>query len=325
MDKELEEIYNRVLEVLEGGTERLYIDPSDFATAYEIALSKESTAISDKIDSIMQELYPENTLAVLIHARNTAMKGNPLKALALYESLDIDEIEMDHWGELPFISHCAIVAGKRKDALANFKRYIRHLTTPCEELEIHLSALAVDLYTFGCDFESILELMEMSVEKFHSPDILIIAASNMIVINHPSKAVEYLKEASEIDPMNPQIWHMLTKSYMQVMEYNSMRDACRYYMALCPDTKDFEMLLIQADCFLHERNYDLALNTIHKCAHIKGLNKEQRVMLALATAQAMSGMGKPTKKIVEYLKRRERIVGDDTNINQMITDLQKEE
>ncbi len=325
MNKELEEIYNRVLEMLEGGAKKLYVDPSDFATAYDIALSKESTAISDKIDSIMQELYPENTFAVLIHARNTAMKGNPIKALALYESLDIDEIEMDHWEELPFISHCAIVAGRRKNALDYFKRYISHLTTPCEELKLHLSALAIDLYTFGCDFESILELMAMSVEKFHTPDILIIAASNMMVINHPSKAVEYLKVASEIDPMNPQIWLMLTKSYMQIMEYNSMRDACRYYMALCPDTKDFEMLLIQTDCFLHERNYVLAMNAIHKCTHIRGLNKEQRVMLALATAQAMSGMGKPAKKIVEYLKRREKIVGNDENINKMIIELKKEE
>lgn len=325
MNRELEEIYNRVLELLEEGTKGQYIDPDDLATAYDIALSKESIAISDKIDDMMQELYPENTLSVLVHARNTAMKGNPIKALSLYESVDINEIEMEHWGELPFASHCAIVAGKRKNALEYFKRYIRHLNGPGEELQLHLSALAVDLYTFGSDFESIAELMEMTVARFRSTDVLLIAASNMAMAHRPSKAVEYLKEASEIEPMNPQVWMMLTRAYLQVMDFDGMRDACRYYMALCPDTREFEMLLIQSDSYLQEGNFELAMESLHKCAHIRGLSKEQRTMLTIATAQAMSGMGEPSKKIVEYLKRRKRIVGEDKNINEMITKLQKEE
>lgn len=325
MNKELEKIYNRVLGLLDEGTKGLYIDPSDLAMAYDIALSKQSITISDKIDNLMQELYPEHTLTVLVHAKRTAMKGNSIKALSLYESVDINEIDMEYWEELPLISHCAIVAGKKKLALQYFERYVKHLDGPGGELLFYLSAMALDLHTFGCDFESIAELMEMIVTQFRSADVLVIAATNMMLAHHPSKALEYLKEASEIEPMNPQVWMMLTKAYLQLMDYDGMKDACQYYMALCPDTRDFEMLMILSDSYIQEGNFELAKNSLHKCAHIRGLNNEQRTMMTIATAQVMSGMGEPSRKIVEYLKRRERVIGKDKSIDEFIAKLQKEE
>lgn len=325
MNKELEEIYDRVLKILEEGTHRKYIDPDDMAIAFEMAMSKESPSISDKIDDLMQQLYPENIIAVLIHAKNTAMKGDPLKALALYESVDVDEIEMDHWSELPFASHCAIVAGKKRDALEYFRRYLNHTEEAGEELQLHLTALAVDFYTFGCDRKSIAELMEMTVAKIRTPEILSIAANHMVLAHQPGKAVTYLKEASSLDPMNPNIWMMLTKACLQTMDYEGMHDACRYYMALCPETRDFEMLMIQANGYMEERDYELALYSLRRCSHIRGLSTEQRAMLTLATAQVMSGMGESNSKIVDYLKRRNRIIGADERINKLITELKKEE
>lgn len=324
MNKELEKIYNRVLKILKKGTHGTYIDPDDLAIAFEVAICKESESVPDMIDNMMQQLYPENILAVLIHARNTAMKGDPIKALALYESIDMNEFEMEHWNELPFVSHCAIVAGKRKDALEYYRLYISHLEEAGEELQIHLTALAVDFYTFGCDRKSIAELMEMTVAKFRTPEILSIAANHIALARQPGKAVTYLKEASELDPMNSHIWMMLTKACLQTMDYEGMRDACRYYMALCPESRDFEMLMIQADGYMEERNYELANNSLRKCSHIRGLNTEQRTMLTLATAQVMSGMGEPNSKIVDYLKRRSRIVGADERISKLITELEKE-
>lgn len=318
---EIDEIYSRVLTIIEGEARGEYIDPDDLSVAYNVALSKESFEVADKIDDLMQGLYPDNTLSILVHAKRTAMKGDPVKALSFYEKIEENEFSSEHWEELPFASHCAIVAGKRKEGLNYYKNYIKHLKKPCEELELHFGALTVDLFTFGRDRKALKEITEMTMARFQSAALLMIAANSMAMAENLPKAITYLRQATEIDPMNPEIWMMLTRACLQSMDYDGMRDACRYYMALCPETRDFEMLMIQADAFIGEENYELSMESLRKCSHIRGLNSEQRVMLTLATAQTMIGLGESNKKVVEYLKRRMRIVGSDERILKMINTL----
>lgn len=319
---EFEEIYNRVLGILEDGTRGQYVDPDDLTTAFNYALSKQSLDVSDKIEALMMKMFPDNILTVLVHAKRVAMRGEPSKALKLYESLDIKEVDMEHWEELPFASHCAIVSGKRREAIEYYKMYISHLKRSDEELELHFAALAVDLYTFGRDSKALSELVEATVKRFRTVPILMIAANNMALAERLPKAIEYLKEATELDPMNPEIWMMMTRACLQSMDYEGMREACRYYMALRPDTRDFEMLMIEADGDMEEGDFELAMESLRKCSHIRGLSQEQRVMLTLATAQAMKGMKEPTKKVIEYLKRRSRVVGSDERITKMINTLE---
>lgn len=324
MNQELEELYNRVLTILEQGGKGEYIDPDDLAIAFNYALSKESLDISDQIEALMMDMFPENILTTLVHAKRVAMRGEPIKALELYESVDINEVNMEHWEELPFASHCAIVSGKREQALVYYRMYIQHLSKSCEELELHFAALATDLFTFGRDRKAISELVEMTVARFRTVTILMIAANNLAMIDKLPKAIEYLKEASEIEPMSSEVWMMLTRGYLRSMDYEKMREACQYYMALCPETRDFEMLMIEADGDMEEGNFALAMESLRKCSHLRGLTQEQRVMLSIATAQAMNGIGEPSKKILNYLKRRYRILGNDERIKKMIYKLDKE-
>lgn len=322
---EIDEIYNRVLKILEDDTKGQYVDPDDLATAYNVALSKESVDIAEKIDDLMQELFPDNTLSLLVHAKRTAMKGDPVKALSLYERIEENEFESEHWEELPFASHCAIVAGKRKEGLNYYKNYIKHIKRPCEELELHFGALTVDLFTFGRDRKAIKEITEMTMARFQSSALLMIAANSMAMAENLPKAISYLREAAELDPMNPEIWMMLTRACLQSMDYDGMREACRYYMALCPETRDFEMLMIQADAYIGEGFFELSMESLRKCSHIRGLNTEQRVMLTLAIGQTMKGLGDSNKKIIDYLKRRIRIVGTDERLTKMIETLEETE
>jgi len=322
---EIDEIYNKVLGILEDGTRGQYVDPDELATAYNVALSRESVDVSEKIDDLMQGLYPDNTLSILVHAKRTAMKGDPIEALSLYERIEENEFSSEHWEELPFASHCAIVAGKRQEGLNYYKNYIKHLKRPCEELELHFGALTVDLFTFGRDRKAIKEITEMTIARFRSAELFMIAANSMAMAENLPKAITYLREATEIDPMNPEIWMMLTRACLQSMDYDGMRDACRYYMALRPESRDFEMLMIHADAFIGEGNYELSMESLRKCSHIRGLNNEQRVMLTLATAQTMIGLGESSQKVIEYLKRRMRIVGSDDRLIKMINTLKETE
>jgi len=321
---EIEELYNKVLAVIEGGTNE-FIDPDDLSTAFNYALSKESLDVADKIEALMLKMFPDNTLTILVHAKREAMRGQPTKAWQLYESVNVNEIDQDYWEELPFASHCAIVSGKRQEALQYYKMYIKHLRRPGEELELHFAALAIDFYTFGRDRKRLSELVEATVERFRSVPILMIAANNMAMAERLPKSIEYLREASEQEPMNPEIWMMLTRACLQAMDYAGMREACRFYMALRPETRDFEMLMIQADGDMEDGNFELAMESLRKCSHIRGLSQDQRIMLTLATAQGMKNMKEPSKKIIEYLKRRMRVVGTDSKIIDMINSLNETE
>jgi len=327
MDDEFEQVFRRIVKMLRVGAKAKseYVDPDDMVVAYQIAITKNLMSYADNIIAMMHEHFPDSALTALFTAKHTALKGDPVKAFEIYDTIDLNEIDPYYWEEYPYISHCAIVAGNNEKGLEYYRRYLNHIEENPSDLDIHMTALAADFFTFGCDRKSLIKMTEMTVEKIRTPHILLIAANNMSLTNKLETAMKYLKEASEKDPMNPEIWKMMTRAGLKLMDYDVMKEACSYYMALCPDTKDFEMLVILADSFIDEGNFALAMGAARKCSRLKGLSKEERIILTLVTARCMKGLGESSKKIEEYLKRRCRIIGSDERITKMLTDLQEEE
>ena len=133
-----------------------------------------------------------------------------------------------------------------------------------------------------------------------------------------------MEEFAELHPMDETIWYCLTESYLVLGRVEDARATCNNYIALCPDCKDFRMLLLKSNNENVEGNHAMAMEILRKCARLKDLDQRDRNALTYCTACTMCYLKEPKTKVIAYLKRMIRAHGSDKSVDSLLKELQEE-
>lgn len=180
---------------------------------------------------------------------------------------------IDYVEDCSFFAVVALSDGHLDDFVRFFKAYFNTISEPDDAFVDDFGSMffSMSLIQDIKIYPYIIKVIKIVLSRFRTPNILTICAELYNIMNMYEEGLPLLNEALNKDPFFSLAWYNKVLTYHNIADFEKEIECCNYYIALVPETNDYNILTPLAISYANIQSHNEAITVLKKILTNKAL------------------------------------------------------